>query len=247
MKKTKIKTVLIVGCIVGFMALVPTGYANLRNISNSDVLDDLKGEIYYTKRVDGINTLFKSEATLQNEVLIYSHVGKGKDSEKSYNDNIIDFYYDPESEIVSFVAMNDGNWSLYALKEGEDTPDLMDTTGTVKNTTSMLETSDYLKKDTEQLTVIQRDGSLYIIEEGEEKCVKKFHGLYDEKFTGYRPIGFSPDGKYLVYHSMEHITPLGTIVEGVINDSYGNDYIMELNSGKSTRFLNVSEIQWISE
>jgi hypothetical protein len=246
MKKTKIKILFIVVGIFVMMALLPTVYVNLRNIFNSDVLDDLKGEIYYTRRVDGTNTLFKSGANLQNEILIYSHIGKGMDNHNSYNDNIIDFYYDLESENLRFIAMNEGNWRLYELKEGESTPNLIDTSVTVKNATSMIETSDYLKKNFEQLSAIQKHGSLYIIEDGEEKCIKKFYGIYDEKFTGYSPIGFSPDGKYLVYHSMEHMTLLGTIFEGVINDSYGNDYIMELRSGKSTRFLNASNIQWIT-
>ena len=247
MKASKTKIILLVVTLIGMMILAPTIYGDLRDNMNSDVLDGLDGEIYYTKRVDGINTLFKSEAGLQNETLIYSHLGKGKDRNKDYNDNIIDFYYDSQSKIVDFVAMNDGSWSLFALKEGEGRPTLMPTTGTVKNTTSVLKKSDYLKKDRKQVSVFQKNGSLYLIENGEEKCVKKFHGFYDDKFTGYRPIGFSPNGEYLVYHSMEHLTLLGTIFEGAIRDSYGSTYILELSSGKSTRFLNASKIQWLTD
>ncbi|MEW8987404.1 MAG: hypothetical protein AB2401_10465, partial [Bacillus sp. (in: firmicutes)] len=94
-----------------------------------------------------------------------------------------------------------------------------------------------------------KKGSIYITENGKEKCVKKFYGMYDEKFTGYGPIGLSPDGNYLIYHSMEHLTPFGSILEGIISDSsfYGHNYVMDLKTGKSTRFIDASNFQWIDK
>jgi hypothetical protein len=57
MKRTKIKILLIVVSIVVITALLPSVYVNLRSVSNSDVLDDLKGEIYIT---DSPFLIFKS-------------------------------------------------------------------------------------------------------------------------------------------------------------------------------------------
>lgn len=78
-------------------------------------------------------------------------------------------------------------------------------------TQSFLNKTDYIKKEHGSKTVTEKNGSIYIKEKGEERCIKKFYGLHDRKFTGYYPVGFSPDGKYLVYNSMEYLTPLGSI------------------------------------
>lgn len=154
---------------------------------HSEQLADLEGTIYYSKRVDGVITLFKSDATLKNETLIYSHKGKGKDSFGSYNDNIVDFYYDNTSQTIFFTAMNDGDWSLFSLKDGEKTPIFI-------RKEDMMTKTDYIQNENNNRTAISKKGSLYLSENGKEKTIKKFHGIYDEKFTGYGPIGFSPDG-----------------------------------------------------
>lgn len=204
---------------------------------NSNIVANLQGEIYYTKRVNGINTLFKSDANLQNEKLLYSHKGKGKNN-SGYNDNIIDFYYDIESGIIDFIAMDDGEWSIFSIIEGENNP-----TKIVQG--SFLEKTDYLKKQLDGLAVSEKNGSIYLIENGEEKCVKKFYGIYDEKFTGYGCIGVSPNGKYLIYSSNGQLTPFGAILEEFFSGSSRHNYIMELSTGKTTRFIDVSNIQWI--
>jgi hypothetical protein len=207
---------------------------------HSELLADLEGTIYYSKRVDGVTTLFKSDATLKNETLIYCHKGKGKDGFGSYNDNIIDFYYDKSSQTMFFTAMNKGDWSLFSLKDGEKTP-------TFLRKEDMMAKTDYIQNQFNNRMVTSKEGSIYLSENGKEKTIKKFHGIHDEKFTGYGPIGFSPDGKYLVYHSMEHLTSFGTLLESLVNNSFGHTYIMELSTMESTRFIDASNIQWIIE
>ncbi len=61
--------------------------------------------------------------------------------------------------------------------------------------------TDYINNQTENITVAEKKGSIYITQNGEEKCILKFYGLYDNKFTGYHPLGLSPDGKFLIYYS----------------------------------------------
>jgi hypothetical protein len=210
------------------------------NSVDSELLSNLEGEIYYTKRVDQILTLFKSDGSLKNEQMIYSHKGQGEDGYGSNNDNIIDYYVDRENANISLIAMNKGNWSLFTISEGKDSATLIEKA-------DFLPKTDYIKPSTDKLNVEERKGSIYLIENGKEECIKKFNGIYDSKFTGYSPIGFSPDGNYLVYHSMDHLTPFGTIVEGIINDSYGHTYIMDIKTRKSSRFIDASNIQWIEK
>ncbi|WP_240948569.1 hypothetical protein [Bacillus sp. RO1] len=81
-------------------------FQNSTSNINEDVLTDLEGTIYFTKRVDGVLTLFKSDASLQNKTLVYSHKGKGNDGLGNYNDNIINFYYYKAEETVYFIAMD---------------------------------------------------------------------------------------------------------------------------------------------
>lgn len=232
------KRLLISVSLVVFIGIAFNIFIYLKNTINSEIVANLEGQIYYTKRVDGINTIFKSDANLKNEKLIYSHKGKGKDNYGSNNDNIMDYYYDIKSKTISFIAMNNGDWSLFSIKEGEDTATLINKADFMTNT-------NYINNQTENITAAQKKGSIYITQNGEEKCINKFYGLYDNKFTGYRPLGLSPDGKFLIYHSAEHLTPYGVMMEGLLNGSFGHNYIMDLSTGKSTRFIDASNIQWI--
>jgi hypothetical protein len=215
-------------------------FQNATSNINEDVLTDLEGTIFFTERVDGVLTLFKSDASLQNKTLVYSHQGKGNDGFGNYNDNIINFYYNKTEKTVYFIAMDNGTWSLFSLSEGEAAP-------TVLQKEVMETKTDYLQNETENGTASSKKGSLYLLREGNEKIIKKFHGIYDEKFTGYRPTGFSPDGQHLVYHSMEHATPLGTILKGMVADSVGNTYVMDLSTLESAEFVDAHKIQWVEE
>lgn len=134
--------------------------------------------------------------------------------------------------------MHDWAWSLFSIKEGEDKP-------TFHQKQDMLTEIAYIQNQFNHLTAISKQGSLYLSENGNDKLIKKFRGIYDYKFTGYRPIGFSPDGKYFVYHSMEHLTPFGTLIDGIFTHSVGRTYIMDLSTMKSTRFIDTFKIQWV--
>ena len=241
------KKKIILGILLFLIIIVISSYIfrYFTNNTNPQLLSDLEGTIYYTERVDDVLTLFKSDATLQNRTLVYSHEGKGKDSYGSYNDNITDFHFDKTNNTIFFIAMNNGSWSLFSLKEGENEPVLLQKVETEKEFNEI--ETDYIQDQYENLTAIPKKGSLYLLENGNEKMIKKFYGLYDSKFTGYHPIGFSPDGKYLVYLSMENFTPFGTILEGLITNSSGNMYIMDLSTMESAKFVNSYNIQWVMD
>jgi len=222
------KNLLILASIILFIYC----FWGFKGFNNKDIITKLEGQIYYTKRVDSVLTLYKSNANLENEKLVYSHVGKGN-NQYGTNDNIIDFYYDAKSDRMNFIAMSE-DWSLFSLEKG-----------TIKeHSSSNISKTDYINNQFGSITAIQKKGSIYIVENGKEKCIKKFYGIYD-KFTGYSPIGFSPDGKYLIYNSMGHLTSIGSILEGMITGSSGHSWIIDLDTGKSTRFVDSDKIQWI--
>ncbi len=235
-KKVVLGSLLLILILVFFL----NAFQFFTRSANSNLLSDLEGTIYFTERVDGVLTLFKSDASLQHKALVYSHNGKGNDGYGDFNHNIIDFHYDRISETFTFIAMNNGSWSLFSLKEGESNP-------TVLQADVMEMDTDYLQNENQDLSVASKKGSLYLSENGNESILKKFNGIYDEKFTGYDSIGFSPNGNYLVYRSMEHFTPIGTILEGIFADSVGNTYILDLSTRESTKFIDAHQIQWVMD
>ncbi len=245
MKKRRV--FLIVFLIIVLAAASPYISMKIKAGLNKDILTKLEGEIYYTKRDDEALTLYKSEANLEDEELIYSHKGKGKIDESDHNDNIIDHYYDKETREIEFLAMNDGYFSLYKMEIGEENPELIGRGEDVLKDDISLDKNDYIKTEIGNKSAIEKEGSIYIVENGEERLVKKFYGMYDFKFTGYSPIGFSPDGKYLIYNSMEHLTSVGVIIDGMIGGFGGNKYIMDLETGKSARYVNAYNIQWVMD
>lgn len=242
--KRKISILILIGIIV-FMLAGPYIVIGVKSHINKDILKSLKGEVYYTKRDNSILTLYKSDASLENEKLIYSHKNKGLISSSDSNDNIIDFHYDANGDEIYFIAMNEGYFSLFSIKEGEEDPRLIDKPEKLVNMNTSLDETDYISNKQGNMMAVENRGSIYIIEDGEERCVKKFYGIYDDKFTGYGPIGFSTDGKHLVYSSGEHLTPIGGLAHGLMNGFNSNVYLMDLETGKSVKFIDSYDIQWV--
>lgn len=81
---------------------------------NSDLLNELKGDILYLKRDDDlIMKIYHSNANLENEQLIYAH------QDSIDNHNIIDLSYNSETNSIIFTAFDDeiSQWSLFELNE----------------------------------------------------------------------------------------------------------------------------------
>ncbi|WP_206154851.1 hypothetical protein [Clostridium muellerianum] len=239
------KKLLIFTTIIIAIFLVNKIYISLKDKVNSNMITKLTGQIYYTKRVDGILNLYKFDTNSQKEQLVYSHKGRGKLKDGDYNDNINDFCYDIKSGDIKFAAMNNGDWSLFSIKKGDKDAKYVSKLGLESSNQLTMIDTDYIKNEVANVKVIKKKGSIYIEKDGQEKCLIKFNGLYDEKFTGYSPIGFSSNGKYFVYLSMGHLTPIGTFIEGIIKGNVGKTYIMDMETGKSARFIDCQRIQWV--
>lgn len=241
MKISRKKIIIIAAIIIAL--LIPLIINKIDKSVNSQILDNLSGQIYYTKRTDGVLILYKADANMKNEKLIYSNVGNGNYDNGDRNDNIIDFCYFPETGQIEFEAVYKGKFSILGIKEGETRPVYIREPEEKK----VLDDYRVAEMDTNYITcknanveVYEKKGSIYMKSNGEEKCIKRFIGMYSDKFTGYRPVGLSPDGKYLVYNDYGKI--LGLIV------GKKKQYIMDLETGKSTQYINSDlNIQWTTK
>lgn len=212
--------------------------------SKKDIVSELQGKIVYLSREDELLNLYTSDANLKNKKLIYSH----KDSYEE-NKNIIEFYYDEKEDIYYFVAMENGEWSLFFIKEGEE-PKFIE----VVDTEEINNKNMHISTKFNNVEAVSNKGSIYLIDNEEETELVKFYGIYDEKFNpGFQPIGFSPNGKYLIYDYFGNLTPIGTIVEGIIKDLFKMEgpkskvYIMDLETKEVNEYIDVdgNVIQWI--
>ncbi|TCO73774.1 hypothetical protein [Marinisporobacter balticus] len=235
------KKVLSVAVIIILILFIPLIINRISILINSKIIDDLSGEIYYTKRVDESLALYKSDANMKNEKLIYNNKGNGKLKSGESNDNIGDFGFFPEIGKIEFEAVYNGKWSILGIKEGETKPIYIRESKEVKvldNYRVVEIDTDYIRCKNANLEIYEKQGSLYMKKNGQEKCIKRFIGMYSEKFTGYRPVGLSPDGKYLVYSN------LGAFLGTIIHEK--KQYIMDLKTGKSTEYISFSsDIQWV--
>lgn len=210
-----------------------------------DVLEDAEGILYYTRRIQGVSTLFAYDLSSGEERLVYSHQGMGRDSYGTYNDNILDHRYDMSTGVHHFVAMKEGVWTEFVLKTGEAVPESLGEAAYSKMYDARLEGTDYLKLSAKGRTVMEDEGSLFLLEDGQEICLRRFWGLHDSKFTGCWPVGLSPDGRYLFYRSMGHMTFAGTMLEGMLTGDAGKTFVRNLESGKTARFPEASRLQWV--
>ncbi len=224
------------------MATLGNWYMNTR----TDLVSKLEGKLYYLKRDNEILNIYACNANLSNNRLIYSHKGKGQTRKDDYNDNIINLSYDQAKDVIYFEAINSSAWALFSIKEGDYQPQFIESPNKITDFEN-----DYIKPSSQNAIAVNRNGSMYIVQNGKEKLLKKYYGICDMKFSpGYVPIGFSPDGKYLVYSSTGHLTPIGTMAEGLIKGLFHNsdvldNYVIDLSTGKSNRFINGQRIQWL--
>jgi len=250
MKKSKSKKVSIVLMLSLILLVLLFNSYDIFNgiisVTDGDVLSQLEGNIFYIKRDNNsILNLYSSDANLENQKLIYSN----KDS-TSENKNIIGFHYDKPEEIINFVCMSLGEWTLHSIDPNGENLKVLENEDESKKVSTIVEEMDSysIRPVHKDLKAINEKGSMYLFKGNEKILLKKFIGLYDSKFnSGYTPIGFSPDGKYLVFRSTNHLTPIGTLIEGMLTTSSQlvNYYIMDLETKDIDKYLYAYDIEWV--
>lgn len=239
----KNKVVLSVILVCVFLVLLPSILFQVNFSKSAKMIENLSGEIYYTKGPAGALALYKSDANLKNEKLIYSNIGKGKLDSEFCNDSVGDFRFFSNTKEIEFEAVYNGKWSILSLKSNETVPRYVREPKEEKvlEDFRVVEVdTDYLPHKNGDIEVYDKRGSLYIKSAGQEKCIKRFIGAYSEKYTGYRVVGLTPDQKYLIY------SDLGMFLGTLINEK--KQYIMDLQTGKSAAYLEFSYyIQWVEK
>lgn len=242
--KAKILMVLVVLGIV--LISVISLYNNTRRES---FLNRVEGKIYYLKRDEEILKLYTSDANLKNEKLVYSHYKKGKIDDENYNDNVTDFRYYPESHVIEFEAMYNGQWTIFRMDEGDAEPRYIKNADEFKILEDYRVVSldvDYVHLETDKLKIFDKDGSIFLETNGEVKCIKKYRGFVKSDIrgiVGYVPQGLSPDSRYLIYGSTGSFTGIGYFL-GI--NKYKR-YIMDLDTLESHEYVNVERVQWVDE
>lgn len=248
MKKKNFKILVIIIILILFISCIRT----LVNKRQKELfLDNVKGTIYYLRQDDGIYKLYKSDANLDDEELIYSHFKKGKTRNGDYNDNISDFRYYSDSRIIEFEAMHNGEWSIFALEEGKTEPYYVKIAPKEYKTLDDFRVvnldTDYIDLEADGIfKIYEEDGSIYKEQDGNVECIKKFRGIIKSDISGvsgYYPQGLSSNNKYLIYGTTNSFTGIGYFLG--LNEY--RRYIMDLETLESVEYLNVYDIQWIIE
>jgi len=130
--------------------------------AEADIISQLTGKVYYSKRDGETLKLYSANADFTNKKPIYAHRGES-------NNNIVDFYYDKESELIYFVAMRNKQWSLFSIDEDELSPEYVKTfdKGNWKDILKH-----YVQVEYNNMKLLNKKGSLYLVKNGEEQLLK---------------------------------------------------------------------------
>ncbi len=233
MKKIMFRIIIILICVYSALLI---GTKLYYGSASTSLLNQLEGDIYYLKRVDGISTLFKSQANMSNEQLLYSHVGKGNTNDGS-NDNIIDFHVNEDTDSINFVAMHEGKWTEYEYKNG--------------NVTRMLPMDDKDIASSYYDEVVAKDtrayideGSIYVTRNNKTTLLKDVGSNYDQNYSTYMVLEMSPDGRYLIYCDSRNFLAM-EILDMFLPGEINNKYIIDLETNKVSTYIDAINIVWV--
>lgn len=199
---------------------------------SKQLLNQLQGEIYYTKRIDGILTLFKSNADLTNEVLIYRN-----QDEEGANNNVIDLSLNKDTGSVTFIAKYQGVWTEYEYVDGE-----------VKRRFAVDNQINFLWNYENDIVGNTRafidEGSIYVTQNNVTRLIKDIGSNYDQNYSTYLVLGISLDERYIIYcDGRNSLTK--ALLDGLIPGGINNKYIYDLETNESSTYVNAMDIIWI--
>lgn len=208
---------------------------------NQDVLNELKGQIIYTRRdTDSILKIYTAQANLENEQLLYEH------QDSIVNRNVSDIIYDKANNRLIFEAYDDilEDWGLFELNE--------DGTATSLGISTLDSEVDWhVNSIIDEGRLYEEGGNLYLRDAttDETMLIKKFNGTYDAKFSpGYVPRALSQDETFVFFSYSKHCTPFGAFLEGLLNSDYHfQTYVRNVKTGEESLYVNFGEIIFLSE
>lgn len=238
--KKRILIFIIVGLLIGF-------YFTFRIPNHKEVLNDVTGTIYYLDNYKDEKAIYRANADLTNIELIYSHVGKSQNIE-STQEGVSDFRYFEEIDTIAFEAKHKDKWSLFQLSLdtmtveyiSEVNDELYVTGDYVCHSVPV----DYIKLKQKDVEIFEDDASLFLRDAQGTRCLLKYKGLMRSDIPGmigYYPTGLSPDNQYVIFGSNHSFTGLG----GFLGLSPYKRYIMDVETGQYTEYVNSNNIQWL--
>ena len=242
MNKKRIILFIIVVIVIG--TLINTLYSNF---GRADMIAQLKGDLYYLKRNDNLQTeLWKSKADLSVPILLASN-------NDETNANIISFQLADDGQI-KYIAMDDGKWTVWTLDSVFDTEPKVSGED-LDEKDAILKTSLYhsnLNNSNSIGRLFSESGDILLEKpSGEVEELLSYNGIYDAKFSsGFGIPQWSPDGKYITFVYNGYRTPFtsifGSMFLGILNldDHNTQTYIMEYGSKRYYKYLKGSSVIW---
>ncbi len=238
MKKLTYITLGIIGGLLALILFLFLSHCHKTDF-NQALLGEFDGEFIYLRRdKDSTLKLYKSDATLQKETLLYEH-------SSDVNSNIINV--NSVDDKILFDAYNDesNTFETYEL-------DLKTSKATVSDQHENLKYPTHILTGTlngEEYKVLAEDGSIYLSFSDRKVVVEKFNGMYDSKFSpGFTPVSLSEDGMYLFYTASRHATPFGVFLQEVFLDSSSTmTYVINLETLEKSQFIDFSSTLVIVE
>lgn len=151
------KTIIIIMLILVVLTFAGDNMLNL--CMGQDIVASLEGRIFFLRRENAVLNLYTADAKLTDFKLVYSNRGKGET-----NENIVEYCYDKSKDEIRFIVMEGGNWGLFSIKIGEESPRY------IRENESWSKECDqaYVKPELTGIKAINKKGSLYLCENGEE-------------------------------------------------------------------------------
>lgn len=219
------------------------------------------GTLYYLNEIDGVMSIFRSDANTKNEQLIYTHKGKS-DLE---NQNVLGYYYEPEENCIYFIALTkgeDGEPALgqYRIVPGEENATFVKYDPEYDGSGKYREYK--IRNTWNNLKAESDEGNLILYRDKHKETLKKFSGIYDAKDNkGFEPLGISPDGDCVVYTATAYRTAWGARLNRFLSEQFhwedssnskkkSKKYqtnIIDISTKNSSKFVVGKDIQWIPE
>lgn len=177
-------------------------------------------------------TLFKSNADLTNEVLIYRN-----QDEEGANNNVIDLSLDKDTGSVTFIAKYQGVWTEYEYVDGE-----VKRRFAVDNQINFL--WNYENVIVGNTRAFIDEGSIYVTQNNETRLIKDIGKNYDQNYSTYLVLGISPDERYIIYCDGRN-SLIKALLDGLIPGGINNKYIYDLETNESSTYVDAMDIIWI--
>ena len=167
--------------ILAILVIVGFGYEYIKKINNKKFLSQLKGEVVFVRRDNGVLNIYKINANGTGLRMLYHN-------EDPINSNSRMPKWSIDGEYIYFIAMRNGKWANFIMdKNGKD----------VHLAEESLSIPDLTLK---RANLLIKKGSVYWQDQSGRLHLVYRHLFQDYKFNpGASEASWSPDKKYIIF------------------------------------------------